>query len=165
MTSLCTLLLATPEIAAAAQPPMGGGPTAGPGGPTQAGKEEKDGPAEAAPKDEAALSPVQAVPARPARIRRLQFFEAHGYMRMRADFFHRLNMGLWPNNPAANDLGNKFFPPPAETAETDGSGSLIGNQASCLAQLNAIGVSAQNIQKRCERRNGFGSANMRLRIQ
>lgn len=165
VTSLCMLLLATPGIASAAQPPIGAGPTAGPGGPTQAGKDEKDGPAEAAPKDDAALSPVQEVPARPARIRRLQFFEAHGYMRMRADYFHRLDMGLYPNNPAANDLNNKFFPPPGETAEPDGNGSLTGNQASCLTQLNAIGVSAQNIQKRCARRNGFGSANMRLRIR
>ena len=83
---------------------------------------------------------------------------------MRADFFHRLDMGLVPISPESDNLDNKFFPPPSQTSETDPGGATIGNQASCVAQLTAVGVSAQNISKRCGRRNGFGSANMRLRV-
>ena len=34
------------------------------------------------------------MPAQPRGLRQLQLFELHGYMRMRADYFHRLDLGL-----------------------------------------------------------------------
>ena len=55
----------------------------------------------------------------------MQMFELHGYMRMRGDYFHRLDLGMSLANAANGsvsagepDLKNKFFPPPAKHAET-----------------------------------------------
>ena len=72
-------------------------------------------------------------------------------------------MGLVPISPESDNLDNKFFRPRRRPGDRPG-GATIGNQASCVARLTAVGVSAQNISKRCNRRNGFGSANMRLRV-
>ncbi len=138
--------------------PIPGGPSGGAAGPNQAGQEEKDGPAEEAPKDKQALRPVQAIVAQPVGRRRLQLFEAHGYLRTRMDYFHRLDLGI--NQPASNgDPGTKFFPPPEKAPVGE-----AGNDANCVARLKEKGVSAQKITKRCERRNGISSANMRFRV-
>lgn len=161
-------LVATP--AAAAQPGLGGpgGPGPGaPGGPGQR-QEKKDGPAEEAPKDKQALRPIDEVAAQPARRRRVQLFDLHGYMRMRGDFFHRLNLGLDDFDTDNLPLPNKFFRPPAETGEYReevGQTRFVNNDADCFARLNAAGVSANRASTRCQRRQGLTSANMRLRLE
>ncbi len=146
---------------------MGGMPQ----GPGQGqGKDKKEGPAEEAPKDKQALRPVEPIPAQPRRFRRVQLFELHGYMRMRGDYFHRLDLGqsltstvgyVSQNDP---ELYNKFFPPPATHAETTADGSTI-NSGSCFVTLTNQGVNPQKVNTRCGRRNGFASANMRLRLE
>ena len=154
--------------ALANQPPPGaGGPGAGPGGmggapaPTGPGEDE-EGPAEEAPKDKGALAPVVPVPAQPTGRRRVQLFELNGNLRMRADYFHRLDLDL--NLRPTDNADNKFFLPPAEQTETSFD-DLTQNQASCFQQLAQQGVSPQRIQARCPRRRGTGGANMRLRLQ
>lgn len=165
--------LALSTTALANQPPpggMGGGmggpggmggmgqPPAGPGGK----EDKKEGPAEAAPKDKGALAPVTAVPAQPEGRRRLQLFELHGNLRMRSDYFHRLDLGLLFADD--DEKAHKFFIPPSETPETTESGVLVTNDAGCRAQLTAQGVSPLRQNRRCQRRRGFGGANMRLRL-
>lgn len=140
-----------------------GGSGMGPGGPPSSGKDEKDGPAEAAPKDKGALAPVVPVPAQPEGVRRLQLFELHGSLRMRADYFHRLDLGL--TSQPGGDAFSDFFIPPAETLELQPDGSSFTNDANCQAQLTARGVSADRQARRCERRRGFAGANMRLRLE
>jgi hypothetical protein len=156
----------TGSWALANQPPPGGGMGGMPGGgspaPTGPGGDDKEGPAEAAPKDKGALAPVVPVPAQPETRRRLQLFELHGNLRMRADYFYRLDLAL---DFADTDPGaNKFFVPPAETNETSFDQPSF-NQANCAAQMSARGVSNQRIGTRCARRRGAGGANMRLRLQ
>ncbi len=143
--------------------PMGGGPPMAPGGAAN----KKEGPAEAAPKDKKALRPIQEVPAEPQSRRRVQFFELHGYMRMRADLFQKLNLGMAPdNNLTGADPALQYFQPPAQTDELDPStGDYQPNQANCFAQLSYQGVNALKQNQRCARRQGISSANMRLRLQ
>lgn len=146
------------------QPGMPGAPTGGPGGPTQAGKDKKEGPAEEAPKDKEALQPIEAVPAQPGTQRRVQFFEAHGYMRMRSDFFHRMDFGLQPV-VAGEQVGvGKYFPPPAQTPNVDDDGVQTTNNGGCAAVAQLKGASINQISRRCPRRNGIASANLRLRV-
>nr|WP_293179763.1 TIGR04551 family protein [Nannocystis sp.] len=151
----------------------GGGMQQGPGG---GGKDKKEGPAEAAPKDKQALQPIEPVPAQPRGLRQLQLFELHGYMRMRADYFHRLDLGLSKGQNTtvgqtygqANDLDQKFFPPPAVAGETiDGQGTNppTPSDANCYGTLLQKGINVQKAGRRCGRHNGFGSANMRLRLE
>jgi hypothetical protein len=143
--------------------PMGPGMGPGAGGPGN--REKKEGPAEEAPKDKKALRAIEPVPAQPSRARRVQFFEAHGYLRLRADYFHRLDFGLVPDTQAGeDDLGNKFFQPPAQTPEP-GQDGLEANQVNCVNQLDALGVSPARIVQRCRRRAGISSANMRFRFE
>ncbi|HRI10829.1 MAG TPA: TIGR04551 family protein, partial [Nannocystaceae bacterium] len=151
-----------------------GGGGMGPGGPGGPGgsKDKKEGPAEAAPKDKQALRPIDPVPAQPKGLRRLQLFELHGYMRMRGDYFHRLDFGLGqPSAASGASIDNKFFPPPSTQAETDGDGNPIlqnglnYNDAQCYSYLTDKGVYSGKALKRCNRRNGFPSANMRLRLE
>lgn len=138
----------------------------GPTGPGQAGKDKDDGPAEEAPKDKQALQPIEPIPAQPKPRRRVQLFELEGYMRMRADYFHRLDLGLGPaEQPVTEDT--KFFRPPAQTDEpnvdTDGDRP---NDVHCGEVLVENGVNDPNkLARRCQRRNGFASANMRLRLE
>lgn len=154
---------------ASAQPGLGGGgfggggagPMGAPGGGGPGGrKQKKEGPAEAAPKDKEALRPIESVPAQPARFRRIQLFELGGYMRVRADYFHRPSLGLaeTPDDPTRP---NKFFEPPVEGSERDGT----FNNANCATRLTENGVSAMRAGNRCRRRHGFASANMRLRLE
>ncbi|MBV1860441.1 MAG: TIGR04551 family protein [Nannocystaceae bacterium] len=156
---------------AAAQPGAGGpGGPIGPGGAPPGGggrKEKKEGPAEEAPKDKEALRPIEPVPATPRRLRRLQLFDLNGYMRMRGDYFHRLGLGLVePGSLEDGDRPQRFFDPPAESQETDEDGNIIGtNDASCLNRLIDGGVSGARAVTRCNRRQGFASANMRLRLE
>ena len=154
----------------------GGGMQQGPGG---GGKDKKEGPAEAAPKDKQALQPIEPVPAQPRGLRQLQLFEVHGYMRMRADYFHRLDLGLGKSNGSSigstysqsDSTGTKFFPPPAVANETiDGqpaaaTTTIAGNDANCYGALVAQGVNVVKAGRRCGRHNGFGSANMRFRME
>ena len=139
-----------------------GGSGMGPGGPPS-GKDDKEGPAEAAPKDKGALAPVVPVPAQPEGLRRLQLFELHGNLRMRADYFHRLDLGL-ASQPGGDTL-TEFFVPPAETGEQQPDGQVFSNDVNCQAQLTARGVSIDRQSRRCPRRRGFGGANMRLRLE
>lgn len=155
--------------------PMGGGGMPG-GGPGQ-GDKKKEGPAEAAPKDKKALQPIEPVPAQPRGLRQLQLFELHGYMRMRADYFHRLDMGLGKSQNAvvgtgyADDanLDNPWFVPPAQTGEVPdgdyGDDTGVPNDANCFGTLIGRGLRESKVGRRCARRNGFGSANMRLRLE
>jgi len=152
---------------------MGGmGPGAGPIGPGAGGpgggpagrREKKEGPAEAAPKDKEALRPIEAVPAQPQRFRRIQLFELNGYIRARADYFHRLSLGL-PNTVDPAERPNKFFDPPAESSEFDMEGVDRDNDAQCINRLTDNGVNDQRAATRCGRRHGFASANMRLRLE
>jgi hypothetical protein len=141
---------------------MGGGPGGMPSTPAGGGDDKKDeGPAEAAPKDKGALAPVVPVPAQPEGRRRLQLFELHGNLRMRSDFFHRLDLGLLFSDD--EEGAHKYFVPPSTFEHTD-TGALINNDAGCQAQLTAQGVSPNRQNKRCLRRRGFGGANMRLRL-
>jgi uncharacterized protein (TIGR04551 family) len=94
---LVTVALALP--AAAQMPPgMGSGGGMGPGGGRPAPKpdeEKEEGQAEAAPpstQDEPALHPSPTYPGQAER--ELQFFEAHGYLRARYDFFYKFNLGF-----------------------------------------------------------------------
>lgn len=166
---LCAGVLAgTP--AAAAQPGLGGPGAGGPpgGGPGQGGQDKKEGPAEEAPKDKQALRPIEEVPAQPPRRRRVQLFELDGYMRMRGDYFHGLNLGLVDRNQNNELLPNKFFRPPAEAGETRemaGRTEFRANDADCFTRLTDAGVSAQRANTRCLRRKGFASANLRLRLE
>ena len=160
---------------------MGGGGMGGGGmgqGPGQGGKpDKKEGPAEAAPKDKQALQPIEPVPAQPRGLRQLQLFEIHGYMRMRADYFHRLDLGIGKTNGQSvgstygdNDAtDNKFFPPPAVANETiegmPAAAGAAGNAANCFGDLQSKGVNNIKAGRRCGRRNGFGTANMRLRME
>lgn len=167
LSGLALLLgLGVSTAALANQPPPGGltGPGAAPAGPS-GGDDKKEGPAEAAPKDKGALAPVTPVPAQPDSRRRLQLFELHGNLRMRADYFHRLDLGV--GRLDGEPQSNKYFIPPAETPElTDpDAGTFVTNDAGCIAQLSARGVSPNRTGTRCRRRRGFGGANMRLRLQ
>lgn len=160
------------DTAAAAQPGAGGpGGPIGPGGAPPGGgggrRDKKEGPAEEAPKDKEALRPIEPVPATPRRLRRLELFDLNGYMRMRGDYFHRLGLGLVePAGLEDGDRPQRFFDPPAESLETDEDGNIIGtNDASCLNRLTDNGVSANRAVTRCNRRHGFASANMRLRLE
>ncbi len=163
---------AFPTFAGANQPGMGG-PGAGPGGgPPGERTEKKDGPAEEAPKDKEALRPIESVPAQPAGKRRLQLFELHGYMRTRGDYFHRLNLGLPSLLPGTEGHSSGgFFEPPAETGELDTDappGSINeydNNDVFCNQRLETQGVPVDKQASRCPRRNGFASANMRLRME
>jgi hypothetical protein len=182
LLALLALLAARPVHAQAPMGGMGGmgggGGMGGMGaGAPQPGKEKKEGPAEAAPKDKTALQPIEPVPAQPRGLRQLQLFELHGYMRMRTDYFHRMDLGLGKGNQSSiggtysdnSSADNKFFPPPAVANETvDGAGAPIsqgGTDANCLGGLLDRGINASKAQRRCGRRNGFGSANMRLRME
>lgn len=172
------LVLGTLSLAAGdalAQPGMGGGGMGGMGGggmgpmgPGGGGpgqrKQKKEGPGEAAPKDKEALRPIEPVPAQPQRYRRIQLFDLTGYMRVRTDYFHRPHLGLSQFNDDAN-RPNKFFRPPAEQGEIASDGTVIENQASCQTRLSQNGVSQLRVGNRCRRRQGFGSANMRLRLE
>jgi len=156
--------------ASAAQPGLGGagGPSPGaPGGPGQR-KEKKEGPAEEAPKDKQALRPIEEVAAQPARRRRVQLFDLHGYMRMRGDYFHRLNLDLDAFDSNGDALPNKFFRPPVEIGENReeaGRTTFVANDASCFSRLTAAGVSGTRTRTRCDRRKGFPGANLRLRLE
>ncbi|WP_146659393.1 TIGR04551 family protein [Enhygromyxa salina] len=149
------------------QPPpggMGGGGMPGGGAaPPTGGDKDKDGPAEAAPKDKGALAPVVPVPAQPEGRRRLQLFELHGNLRMRADFFHRLDLDLFFTEQ--DGLDNKFFLPPSEMGEFSETNSLRANDAGCAAQLSARGVSPSRVNTLCKRRRSTAGANMRLRLE
>lgn len=169
LRSVLPLVVGSVGVAApafAAQPGMGpAGPGTAPGGPGQR-KDKKEGPAEEAPKDKEALRPIVPVPAQPERLRRIQLFELHGYMRMRGDYFHRLDLGLaQPNTASDPQTNNKFFRPPAETPELGSAGGVTANDANCLNRLDTQGVAADKANRRCDRRNGFASANMRLRLE
>ena len=67
--------------------------------------------------------------------------------------------------------GTKFFPPPAVANETlDGqpataNTSITGNDANCYGALVAQGINVVKAGRRCGRHNGFGSANMRFRME
>lgn len=151
--------------------PMGGGM---PGQPGQ-GEKKKEGPAEAAPKDKKALQPIEPVPAQPRGLRQLQLFELHGYMRMRGDYFHRPDLGLGKgqNQVVGSNYGddanlqNPWFVPPSVAAETVGEFGEgdAQTQANCVGTLLAQGLAENKIGRRCGRRNGFASANMRLRLE
>jgi hypothetical protein len=163
---------------------MGGGGMGGMGGggmqqgPGAGGKEKKEGPAEAAPKDKQALQPIEPVPAQPRGLRQLQLFELHGYMRMRADYFHRLDLGLGKGNQPVGRLtynqnsaaDNKFFPPPAVANETiDGAGQPIaegGTDANCFGTLLDRGINSQQGRPPLRPPQRLRqSANMRLRME
>jgi uncharacterized protein (TIGR04551 family) len=142
----------------------------GPGGPPTGPREEKkEGPAEEAPDDKEALRPVEPVPAQPRTRRRLQLFELDGYFRLRSDFFHRPSLGL--EEASSQTAPFKFFIPPAQTPEPDyddpTNEDLLANDANCVVQQDARGVPSDRIARRCQsrRRQGFGSANMRLRLE
>lgn len=173
-------LLALPQTARA-QAPMGGGmgmgPMGGGGMPGQGGQGEKkkEGPAEAAPKDKKALQPIEPVPAQPRGLRQLQLFELHGYMRMRGDYFHRLDLGHGKSNNSTigtnygddSALQNPYFVPPSVAAETVGQfGDGVGaSDVNCVGTLTSYGILPGKASRRCARRNGFASANMRLRME
>lgn len=159
-----------PGRAHAMQPGLGG-PT--PGGPAPTGpgqrQEKKEGPAEEAPKDKQALKPIEEVPAVPDRRRRIGLFDLHGYFRFRADYFHRLNLGLSDRIEEGTDsipAESKFFRPPAEQAEVRDDDMVQDlNDAACARRLTDRGVSPDRAGQRCNRRQGFGSANLRLRLE
>lgn len=179
--------VATTSSTAHAQSPMGGGmgmggggmgPMGGGGMPGQGpgqGDKKKEGPAEAAPKDKKALQPIEPVPAQPRGLRQLQLFELHGSMRMRGDYFHRLDLGAGKDtaNPVGtnyNDqaaLDNPHFLPPSVAAETVGGfdEGAAQSDANCIGTLSSQGLNLNKVNKRCGRRNGFASANMRLRLE
>jgi uncharacterized protein (TIGR04551 family) len=151
--------------------PMGGGGMPGQGG---QGDKKKEGPAEAAPKDKKALQPIEPVPAQPRGLRQLQLFELHGYMRMRGDYFHRLDLGLgkgqnYVGSNYGNDatIDNPYFVPPSVAAETIGGfgEGTVKSDANCFDTLSAAGLNAGKVGRRCTRRDGFPSANMRLRME
>ncbi|MBX7078191.1 MAG: TIGR04551 family protein [Nannocystaceae bacterium] len=170
-------MLALGAAEAAAQPGLGGGGMGGfggggmgpgPMGPGGGGpgqrKEKKEGPGEAAPKDKEALRPIEPVPAQPQRFRRIQLFDLGGYMRARADYFHRPYLGLAEVAPDPS-RPSKFFRPPAESQEVGEDGTITLNQSDCYNRLTANGVSDIRASNRCRRRAGFSSANMRLRLE
>jgi hypothetical protein len=159
---LGSLALSAPALAM--QPPMGGGGMPGGGaGPAPGGedKDKKKGPAEEAPRDKSILRPIEPVPATPPAMRRLVFFDIHGYLRMRADWFYRLDLGTQRGD---GRRPSKFYPPAAEIPETSDDQTLSPNNANCYAQLDAKGVSPGKAGKRCDRRHGLSNANMRLRM-
>ena len=161
-------VLTMPSSAQAAQPGLGQpgapGPIGPAGSPQGPGTKKKEGPAEEAPKDKEALRPIEPVPAAPKKRRRVQLFDLHGYMRVRGDYFHRPGLGLIDQVPEGT-LPKRFFSPPAETEEIDADGMPLANDAQCINRLADGGTSGQRAGARCQRRNGFPSANMRLRLE
>lgn len=162
LLTLATSLLSAQQ--ALAQP---GGFGGGGAPPQQQGEDKKEGPAEEAPEDKQALRPVEPVPAQPRRLRRVQLFELDGYLRLRGDYFHRMNLGLDDTDLVeGSEDAFKFFAPPAESPEIDENGDILGpNDARCYTRLTTNGVTEQRAVNRCQRRNGFASANMRLRLE
>jgi uncharacterized protein (TIGR04551 family) len=114
------------------------------------------------------LAPIEAVPAQPAKARRLNVFEIHGYLRMRADYFSNLALGALDESVyiGAQAPATEFFQPPSfyepgVNPET-GEGRLDLNDASCAERRTA----GSNAQGRCgKRKGGFASANLRLRME
>ena len=67
-----------------------------------------------------------------------------------------------------SDEGNRptrYFSPPAQSLEIDEDGNTFSNDATCLNRLTDGGTSAQRAFTRCNRRQGFPTANMRLRLE
>ena len=158
--------VALPGAAWAGPPPGGGGGPLGPGvggGPPGQGDDDKDGPAEAAPKDKQSLKPIEAIPAQPPKARRMSMFEIHGYLRLRADYFNRLDLGAESGSvfQGTSTPSSEWFEPPS-FGETTEDGQSISNDAGC-EQRKTQGSRAYT---RCARRNNsIGSANMRLRME
>jgi len=92
LVALLTVALALP---AAAQMPPGMGPGGGQRPTPKPDEDKEEGQAEAAPpstQDEPTLQPVPTYPGQAEK--ELQFFEAHGYLRVRYDFFYKFNLGF-----------------------------------------------------------------------
>ena len=156
------LCMAWPSVAFAGPPPGGAGQ--GPLGPGTGGGppgDDKDGPAEEAPKDKQSLAPIQPIPAQPARDRRLQAFEIHGYLRLRADYFNNLTLGL-PGSDTQLGATDFFVPPSLMNEEVAGNPDAARlNDAACQIRKQGNNRAAN----RCSNRKpGFGTANMRLRL-
>jgi uncharacterized protein (TIGR04551 family) len=93
LVALLTVALALP--AAAQMPPGGMGPGGG-GRPAPKPDEDKEeGQAEAAPPSTQEEPTLQPVPTYPGQAEKeLQFFEAHGYLRVRWDYFYKFNLSM-----------------------------------------------------------------------
>lgn len=155
-------VLGLPSLALAGPPPGGGGGPLGPGSAGQPPGDDKDGPAEAAPKDKQSLAPIVPVPAQPRSKRRLQLFEFHGYLRLRADYNHNFNLGVQPvTNGTTSDQATEFFRPPSFQGEGEVP-DLTPNDVACTARKSGNSRAAS----RCgQKKGGFASANMRLRME
>jgi uncharacterized protein (TIGR04551 family) len=133
---------------AAAQ--FGPGFQPGRGAPPPPASDQKEGPAEAAPKDKGQATAFQPLGDWPEqRERRLFFFQLNGYARFRAYLFNNFNLGYFPpadqTNPAVPGLS---FPVPFSEY---GDGS---NAASCASRQG----------EQC-RADNLTSADMRLRLE
>ena len=148
--------LGLPSYAWAGPPPGGAGPL-GPGT-TPGQNDDKDGPAEAAPKDKKSLAPIETVPAQPPQARRLQLFEFHGYLRLRTDYFNNLTLGIDRGN---FEPATEFYRPPSFTPELNADGEEIFNDVACVNRKTG-----SRAQSRCgNRKPGYGGANIRLRME
>ena len=163
-TFALALGVAMPAIAWAGPPPGSGASPLGPGtGGAPPGDDDKDGPAEAAPKDKQSLKPIEAVPAQPAKARRLNLFEMHGYLRMRTDYHSNLNLGASNEsiNAGLQSQPTEFFQPPS-FLEYDEDGLARPNDAGCDGRKSP----QTNAWNRCnKKKGGMASANMRLRME
>lgn len=155
---------ALPSLAHAGPPPGAGGQgPLGPGVGGQApGGDDKDGPAEAAPKDKQSLAPIEPVPAQPARARRLQIFEMHGYLRLRADYFNQLDLDVVNAGEVTPTPSSDFFLPPSFDNEPNPDPSVqVPSDVTCAARKTGN----SRAQNRCgNRKPGIAGANMRLRL-
>jgi uncharacterized protein (TIGR04551 family) len=169
-------LLLVPVVMAMASPAFaqfGGGPGGGgmrPGGPGTPGapggtEEKEEGPAEAAPEQQAENPALQPLPAWPQQQQKqLQFFQLNGYIRFRSYLFHALNMGMYggttpPYNPRNPDFTPRSpFPIPYTEWRQTGNGTSV----------NGVAVANSSCFKRdgtnC-RTDNLTSADMRLRLE
>ena len=140
LVALLTVALALP---AAAQMPPGGMGGMGPGGGRPAPKPDEDkeeGQAEAAPPSSQEEPTLQPVPTYPGQAEKeLQFFEPHGYLRVRWDYFYKFNLAM-------KETTYSPFPTPIC------SRTLTGNESPSVRQPGLCSP------------NAMESANMRFRF-
>src|SRR5215470_194782 len=94
------------------QPRPGGLPPPG-----QGGREEEEGPAEQAPEEPEKEPTLQPLPGfSNVKEKQVQFFQMSGYMRVRTEFWHNLNLGFNDVNQGTPfQVSADCYPPPSGT--------------------------------------------------
>lgn len=122
--------------------------------------ETKEGPAEAAPEEEAAEEELPPLPAWPTAVKkRIEFFELDGYFRLRADLRHNLNLSQ--NDIRVGTAAATYAPywgPLAERSETNRC--AVRRTRTVVGTGDDRGISASDCPQRT-----LSGANLRLRLE